>query len=83
MEAPEKIYLVKDENTDKPMDYWYTATTDDSKVEYIRTDAFMEKARKYLQRNLWRVVDEEPEFIQRFVTDFEYYMKGENGVWMI
>ena len=48
--APKKIYLVKDENTDKPMDYWYTATTDDSKVEYIRTDAFIEKVCDLLDR---------------------------------
>ena len=44
MEVPEKIYLVKNENTDKPMDYWYNAITDDSKVEYTRTDALIEKA---------------------------------------
>lgn len=42
-EAPEKIYLVKDRDTNKPMDYWYSATTDDSRIEYIRKDAFMKK----------------------------------------
>lgn len=77
MEAPEKIYLVKDENTDKPMDYWYNAKTDDSNVEYTRTDAFLEKACEYLQRNIWKIILEENEFRQRFVTDFEIYMKGE------
>ncbi len=51
-EAPKKIYLVKDENTDKPMDYWYTATTDDSKIEYIRTDAFIEKALEWIRENI-------------------------------
>lgn len=49
--APEKIYLVKDRDTNKPMDYWYSATTDDSRIEYTRTDAFIEKAFSFFDDN--------------------------------
>ena len=46
-------------------------------IEYTRTDAFIEKACDYLQKNIWRIIFEENEFRQRFVTDFKNYMKGE------
>lgn len=49
----------------------------DSQIEYTRTDAFIERACDYLQKNLWKVVLEENEFRQRFVTDFKNYMEGE------
>ena len=77
-EAPEKIYcesdglgnIVKVHNIKWPDD-------EAENIEYTRTDAFIEKACEYLQINLWRVVNEEPDFRQRFVTDFRNYMKEE------
>lgn len=39
---------------------------------------FMEKACDYLQKNLWRVVIEDGEFRQRFVTDFKNYIQNES-----
>ena len=75
-EAPEKIYV----NITHPISNEYTeiiAFEDGDGIEYTRTDVFIEKACDYLQKNLWRVVYEETEFRQRFVTDFENYMKGE------
>ena len=82
MKAPEKIYLVKDENTDKPMDYWYTATTDDSKVEYTRTDAFIEKAvDKFKQlmydQHFFEGMVYQDAIIENLVGYFKNYMEGE------
>lgn len=81
MEAPKKIYLVKDENTDKPMDYWYTATTDDSKVEYTRTDAFFSKAAIWFNNNLGHdecgVISYSFDTEEEMFKDFIEYMKGE------
>lgn len=70
MEAPEKIYLQELTKVRTEKKY-------DNDIEYTRTDAFIEKACEYLQINLWKVVNEEPDFRQRFVTDFKNYMKGE------
>ena len=75
-EAPEKVYLL----FNRPYLVDYTKLNKrrcKEEVEYTRTDAFIEKACEYLQINLWRVVNEEPDFRQRFVTDFKNYMKGE------
>lgn len=72
MEVPEKIYVTE---------CMLFATNPeitlpkDGKIEYIRKDAFVEKACEYLQINLWRVVNEESDFRQRFVTDFKKYME--------
>ena len=74
MEAPVKIYLTED----NPSKEWYrTKQVGFDSIEYTRTDAFIEKACEYLQVNLWKVVNEESDFRQRFVTDFRNYMKGE------
>lgn len=76
-EAPEKIYAdpkvfsISDEFNE------LLRTKEDDYVEYTRTDVFIDKACDYLQKNLWRIIFEENEFRQRFVTDFKYYMKGE------
>jgi len=87
-EAPEKIYLIRNISTptslnttndchEKYLQEWYKGREKDTDIEYTRTDAFMEKACNYLQENLWKVVYEDADFRQRFVTDFKNYMKGE------
>lgn len=76
-ETPEKIYLERVPCTDVVYDNWKPQKTISDDIEYIRTDAFIKKACDYLQKNLWRTVLEEGKFRQRFVTDFEIYMKGE------
>lgn len=83
MEVPEKIYLVEDRQKHEPMEYWYNSTTDDSKIEYTRTDAFIEKALKFLDEKFYfnnlhysiesGVFDSEEEMFE----DFKNYMKGE------
>ena len=64
--APEKIYL-----------NWVNYPLEEMQVEYTRTDAFIEKAERYLQEHLidyWSqsVTDE-----NKFIEDFKKYMKGE------
>ena len=81
MEAPEKIYLVEDRQKHEPMEYWYNSTTDDSKIEYTRTDAFIEKALKFLDEKFYfnnlhysiesGVFDSEEEMFE----DFKKYME--------
>ena len=73
-EAPERLYLSK--NIYSTFLYQVPDPDDETAFEYTRTDAFIEKACEYLQINLWRVVNEEPDFRQRFVTDFREYMEG-------
>ena len=89
MKAPDKIYLqICGDCNDNDCENckfeflednvtWCKDKIFDKDIEYTRTDVFMEKACDYLQKNLWRIILEENEFRQRFVTDFKYYMKGE------
>ena len=73
--APERLYL--SETIYSTYLYQVPDPDDESAVEYTRTEAFIEKACEHLQINLWRVVNEEPDFRQRFVTNFRNYMEGE------
>ena len=56
-EAPEKIYL-----------NWVNYPLEEMQVEYIRTDAFIEKACKYLSKHQCEYID---------FDDFKNYIKGE------
>ena len=81
-EAPEKIYLATTEEVQNLDTSFVGIAHSDPQdivepIEYIRKDAFIEKACNYLQENLWKVVYEDADFRQRFVTDFKNYMKGE------
>lgn len=72
-EAPEKIYLVRttriiDEWRKKPSQYAHN-------IEYTRTDAFIEKACKWLEDNLldyWEQINEAPD---NFIEDFRNHLK--------
>lgn len=48
-EAPEKIYLFENPVTETPDDRWLTHRSCDSDIEYIRSDAFVEKACEFLK----------------------------------
>ena len=74
-EAPEKIYLDADENWHRT----HTAYTEKAKgndIEYIRADAFMEKACEYLMDYEF---NDSPTIADRRkrVDKFIKYMKGE------
>ena len=79
MEAPEKIYLNQDDGL-----IWHCRSYKDD-IEYIRTDAFIEKALKFLDGCI-------PDYIElkhanvdtfmnvdneRFIKDFINFTKGE------
>lgn len=76
MNAPDKIYLVKKYNTDDPVDYWYSATTNDTKVEYVRKDAFIEKACEWLKKNR-KNYSSNALGEEYLIDDFKKVMKGE------
>ena len=66
-EAPEKLYFGE---SDKGILDIYSTKESDNEVEYTRTDAFIEKAKKYIaNRFLAPGMDNE-------INDFVNYMKG-------
>lgn len=78
-EAPEKIILSADRDTQIINDYWVINDyTDNIKIEYTRTDAFIEKACDWLESiNLDWYQIREGVFSRQLVEDFKNYMKGE------
>ena len=78
-EAPEKIYLnpIQDALTDM------LSEKTDGDIEYIRTDAFIEKACQFIKEHhhefsFWNTEEYELGFsTQKFIEDFKNYMKGE------
>ena len=92
METPEKIYLQDSMSTDTIGDLWpewFDAKVSDNSIEYIRTDIAIEKAIKWLDKELpvtdlsssnlldiqFKVFDKESK--RAFIEDFKNYMKGE------
>ena len=83
MEAPEKIYLFENPISGDADDGWLSSRSCDEDVEYIRTDAFIEKALKFLDgcipdyielkhTNVDTFMDVDNE---RFIEDFKNYIK--------
>ena len=89
MEAPEKIYLqacgdckddecnyCKFENLEDNVT-WCKDKIFDKDIEYIRTDAFIEKACKYLEPIICSMnLGDRPD-TDKFIDDFRKYIKGE------
>ena len=72
-EAPEKIILSADRETGILYDEWVIRDlTDSIKIEYTRTDTFIEKACEWLENNLQGSVGG-----SIYIEDFRNYMKGE------
>jgi len=75
-EAPEKIYIACDVITEegrafileKPVSYLKS-------VEYTRTDAFIEKACKWIRDNYLKYPSEDCADTTKFVMDFKNYIK--------
>jgi len=69
-EAPEKIYVrVKD---GKAFSIWNSEWVGVNDIEYTRTDAFIEKAEKWLRNNQRGFI-----LTNKDITDFVNDMKGE------
>ena len=75
-EAPEKIYFSSNENGT----HYYTEGIPFERdyVEYTRTDAFIEKAAKWIELSL-KYYSEGGKLIStdKMIEDFREYMKGE------
>jgi len=82
MEAPDKIYLIRNFSSstalnttndchEKYLHEWYKSREKDADVEYTRTDVLIKKAIKYIANHfLAPGMDNE-------INDFANYMKGE------
>ena len=68
--APEKLYLHPTANG-KVGASWLTFPLTNEDVEYIQTDAFIEKACAWLENNLQGIVGG-----SIYIEDFRKYMKG-------
>lgn len=84
-EAPEKIYLIRNyssptalNTTNDPhgkfLDWWCTSREKDVDVEYVRTDAFIEKACDFLKDHLagYDICEDD---IERSIESFKLAMK--------
>ncbi len=90
MKAPDKIYLqvcgdcndngckiCKFEDLEDNVT-WCKDKIFEKDIEYIRTDAFVEKARKWFEKqNEWRDLDGNRHCDMSGFEDFRNYMKGE------
>ena len=83
-EAPEKIILSADRDTQIIYDEWVINDyTDNIKIEYTRTDAFIEKAVEFMEKiddvdeYSWYNEEEHASGItEKCIEDFKNYMKG-------
>jgi hypothetical protein len=74
--APEKLYLSK--NIYSTYLYQVPDPDDETIVEYIRTDAFIEKASEWFKiRYEWIDIDGTRNYDKSAFEDFKNYMKGE------
>lgn len=80
MEAPKKIYLSDFTDTTEAVFYVKQDNTKKTDVEYTRTDAFIEKACKFLKdrgNEYIAIVDGQLVLRKAIVKHFKNYMKGE------
>ena len=77
--TPEKIYLFENPITEAPDDRWLSTRSDDVDIEYIRTDALIEKACKWMKENVSKHIHG-PAYIfykESMIEEFKQAMKGE------
>ena len=81
-EAPEKIHISIVPNSLNNYTYITCGKDFPNAVEYIRTDAFIEKATEWLKKNAdnytwYNEMEGESGMIDEFIDDFKKYLKGE------
>lgn len=77
-EVPEKIILSVDRETGILYDEWVIKDlTDNIKIEYTRTDVFIEKACAFLKDRIVHDSIDYPMATVHLIDDFKNYMKGE------
>ena len=83
MEAPDKIYIPANPFLEMGVeDFCVDHKTFDNDIEYVRTDAFIEKACEFIQKCL--VFEDKPwhkggelTLKDKVIEEFRKYMKGE------
>lgn len=76
--APEKIYIACDVVTEEGRDFILEHPVSYLKtVEYIRTDAFIEKACEWIKK-MWSETDDrfKEDYTGMLIEDFKNHMKG-------
>jgi len=78
-EVPEKIYLFENPITETPDDRWLSKRSDETDIEYLRKDAFIEKACQFIKERLsfedsWHV-EGESSILDKVIEDFKKYME--------
>ena len=77
-EAPEKLYVDARDNLSDYMLYGFTEKSTDEDIEYTRTDAFIEKAKKWFEKqNEWFDPNGNRHCDLNDFEDFRKYMEGE------
>ena len=72
-EAPEKVYISDSElNNSEHCIIWFKSQQNEKDIEYVRKDAFIEKAYTYLNEKCRRFI-----LTAKDIDDFIKYMKGE------
>lgn len=74
MEAPEKLYVDTEDRLSDSILYGFTEKRKDDDIEYVRKDAFIEKAKNWLYLQL-NEINMEGEDMANFLKDFKKYME--------
>ena len=72
-EAPEKIWI---DNLDEG--FWFDSPSGNKSIEYIRKDAFIEKACEYLEPQVMIMLAGDKIDTDKFIEDFKNAMRGGN-----
>ena len=71
MEAPEKIYIHPDIGGREFLRPWLPRAANNESVEYVRKDAFIEKAKEFI----WEHTDGTDYHVNYILKEFEKYME--------
>lgn len=74
-ETPEKIYLFENPISGTPDDRWLSKRSDENDIEYIRTDAFIEKTWDWIENNI--LSSNQQDKSRLYFEQFQKYVKGE------
>lgn len=74
-ETPEKIYLFENPISGTPDDRWLFKRSDENDIEYIRTDAFIEKTWDWIENNI--LSSNQQDKSRLYFEQFQKYVKGE------
>ena len=76
--VPEKIYLERILCSNEVYDNWKSQRTISNDIEYVRKDAFIEKALKFIKTNIDRIVNNQHGVCMGCMdVEFRKYMQGE------